>query len=29
MLKHAASAAASSSSGFEPTPLSNRELKLY
>jgi hypothetical protein len=29
MLKHAASAAASTSSGFDPTPLSNRELKLY
>ena len=29
MLKHAASAAASSSSGFDPAPLSNRELKLY
>src|SRR5437868_2740088 len=28
MLKHAASAAASNSSGFEPTPLSKRELKL-
>jgi hypothetical protein len=28
MLKQAASAAASSSSGFDPTPLSNRELKL-
>jgi hypothetical protein len=26
MLKHAASAAASSSSGFEPAPFSNREL---
>jgi hypothetical protein len=29
MLKHAASAAASSSSGFDPLPFSNRELKLY
>src|SRR5687767_13728231 len=29
MLKHAASAAASSSSGFDPAPLSKRELKLY
>src|SRR6185437_8862666 len=29
MLKHAASAAASSSSGFEPAPFSKRELKLY
>jgi hypothetical protein len=29
MLKHDASAAASSSSGFEPSPFSNRELKLY
>src|SRR6267143_2611668 len=29
MLKHAASAAASNSSGFDPVPLSNRELKLY
>src|SRR5437762_13284588 len=28
MLKQAASAAASSSSGFDPAPLSNRELKL-
>src|SRR5438105_4306500 len=28
MLKHAASAAASNSSGFDPTPLSKRELKL-
>ena len=29
MLKHAASAAARSSSGFEPVPLSKREVKLY
>jgi len=29
MLKHAASAAARSSSGFDPLPLSKRELKLY
>src|SRR3979409_105746 len=29
MLKHAASAAARSSSGFDPAPLSKRELKLY
>src|SRR6266550_8552699 len=29
MLKHAASAAASSSSGLDPAPLSKRELKLY
>ena len=29
MLKHAASAAASSSSGFDPSPFSKRELKLY
>src|SRR6266436_4843729 len=29
MLKQAASAAARSSSGFDPAPLSKRELKLY
>ena len=29
MLKHAASAAARSSSGFDPAPSSKRELKLY